>query len=69
MLACVWQVLFALMRARYKFKIYAPATSGHPDFDRAFRVQQNFVEHYVCESVPSPQCIPALTLLLLGSHC
>ena len=31
-------------RARAKFKIAAPAMSGHPDFDRIFRVQMNTLE-------------------------
>ena len=31
-------------RARYKFGVKAPATTGHPDFERAFRVQMNTLE-------------------------
>ena len=31
-------------RARYKYEIAAPATSGHPDFDRAFRIHANTLE-------------------------
>jgi glutathione S-transferase len=31
------------MRAKHAIK--APATSGHPEFDRAFRVQMNTLEH------------------------
>jgi glutathione S-transferase len=31
-------------RARVKFGIVAPATTGNPDFERAFRVQQNTLE-------------------------
>ncbi|HEY7900113.1 MAG TPA: MAPEG family protein [Caulobacteraceae bacterium] len=31
-------------RARGKFDIAAPATSGHPDFDRAFRIHANTLE-------------------------
>jgi glutathione S-transferase len=31
-------------RARQKFSIPAPAMSGHPDFDRIFRVQMNTLE-------------------------
>ena len=31
-------------RARFKFNIKAPATSGHPEFERAFRVQMNTLE-------------------------
>ena len=31
-------------RARAKFKVPAPAMSGHPDFERAVRVQMNTLE-------------------------
>ena len=31
-------------KARVAFGIKAPATSGHPDFERAFRVQMNTLE-------------------------
>jgi uncharacterized membrane protein YecN with MAPEG domain len=31
-------------RARAAHKIAAPATTGHPEFERAFRVQQNTLE-------------------------
>ncbi len=34
-------------RARGKYGIQAPATSGHPAFDRAFRVQMNTLENAV----------------------
>ncbi|KRE88359.1 hypothetical protein ASG87_07025 [Frateuria sp. Soil773] len=34
----------AVGRARSKYGIKAPATSGHPAFDRAFRVQMNTLE-------------------------
>lgn len=33
--------------ARGRFGIKAPATSGHPTFDRAFRVQMNTLENTV----------------------
>jgi glutathione S-transferase len=32
---------------RVRHGVAAPATSGHPDFDRAFRVQQNTLEQLV----------------------
>jgi glutathione S-transferase len=35
---------FAVGRARGRYKIQAPATSGHPAFERAFRVQMNTLE-------------------------
>jgi uncharacterized MAPEG superfamily protein len=31
-------------RARGKFGVKAPATAGHPDFERTFRVQMNTLE-------------------------
>jgi uncharacterized MAPEG superfamily protein len=31
-------------RARGKFGVKAPATTGHPDFERAFRAQMNTLE-------------------------
>ena len=31
-------------RARSKFEVAAPATSGHPEFDRMFRVHANTLE-------------------------
>src|SRR5258708_25261486 len=31
-------------RARGKYSIAAPAISGHPDFERAFRIQANTLE-------------------------
>lgn len=45
-------------RMRYKHKIAAPACSGHPEFDRAFRVQMNTLEHL-------PILIPLLWLTAL----
>ncbi len=38
---------FAVGRGRGKYKIQAPATSGHPDFERLFRVQMNTLESLV----------------------
>jgi uncharacterized membrane protein YecN with MAPEG domain len=37
-------VSIAVARARSRFALPAPATSGHPDFERYFRVQQNTLE-------------------------
>ncbi len=34
-------------KARGKYQIEAPATTGHPQFDRTFRVQMNTVENAV----------------------
>lgn len=33
--------------ARSRYKVPAPATTGHPDFERYFRVQQNTLEQLV----------------------
>ena len=41
-LYCYTGVLVA--RARQKFGVVAPATTGHIDFERVFRVQQNTLE-------------------------
>jgi glutathione S-transferase len=35
-------------RARRRFGVRAPATSGDPGFDRVFRVQMNTLEQLVC---------------------
>ncbi|HET7268240.1 MAG TPA: MAPEG family protein [Oleiagrimonas sp.] len=44
-------LLFGVMvltgRARMKYQIKAPATSGHPMFERAYRIQMNTLEHAV----------------------
>lgn len=40
-------VAWVVGRARDKYKVQAPATTGHPDFERAFRVQMNTVENAV----------------------
>jgi uncharacterized membrane protein YecN with MAPEG domain len=34
-------------RARSRYKISAPATTGNQDFERVFRAQQNTLEHLV----------------------
>ena len=34
----------AVAKARQKFGVVAPATTGHTDFERVFRVQQNTLE-------------------------
>jgi uncharacterized membrane protein YecN with MAPEG domain len=39
-------------RARAKYRILAPATTGHPDFERVYRVHQNTLESLVA-FVPS----------------
>jgi glutathione S-transferase len=39
--------VFAVGRARGKYGIEAPAVSGHPAFERAYRVQMNTLENSV----------------------
>jgi glutathione S-transferase len=51
-------VFAAAGRARHRFDIKAPAVTGAPEFERAFRVQQNTLEQLVW-------FIPALWLFAL----
>ena len=51
-------VFAAAGRARHRFDIKAPAVTGAPEFERAFRVQQNTLEQIVW-------FIPALWLFAL----
>ncbi len=46
-LILLFAVAWNVGRARGRYKIDAPATSGHPKFDLAFRVQMNTVENAV----------------------
>lgn len=34
--------------ARTRYKVHAPATSGHPQFERMYRVQMNTLELLAC---------------------
>lgn len=52
LVVCLALVLYFVLaaqvgQARGKFKINAPATTGHPDFERIFRVQQNTHESLI----------------------
>ncbi|GJP53495.1 hypothetical protein CLOM_g12658 [Closterium sp. NIES-68] len=40
------RTLLGIRAARIKHRIFAPAMSGNPDFDRVIRVQANFVEQF-----------------------
>ncbi|HXE77495.1 MAG TPA: MAPEG family protein [Rhodanobacter sp.] len=40
----LFATLWVAGRARYKYGVKAPATSGHPAFERAYRVQMNTIE-------------------------
>jgi glutathione S-transferase len=48
-LALVEYLVFSTLvgRARGKFNVPAPATTGHPEFERTFRVHQNTLEQLV----------------------
>lgn len=47
--AVLWLVITGIMvgRARTKYKVRAPATTGDPAFERAYRVQMNELENLV----------------------
>ena len=45
-------------QARVKFGVHAPAITGHPDFERAFRIQMNTLEWM-------PIFLPALWLFAI----
>lgn len=53
--------MFAVGRAREKYAIKAPAISGHPAFERAYRVQMNTLEATV-------MFLPALWLAARYGH-
>jgi glutathione S-transferase len=46
LLVYVWTIAACAM-ARGRYGVAAPAVTGHPDFERAFRVQQNTLEQLV----------------------
>ena len=52
---------FLVGRARARYGIKAPATTGHPDFERVFRVQMNTLEACV-------MFLPALWVATLYGH-
>jgi uncharacterized membrane protein YecN with MAPEG domain len=57
LLVYFWNAI-AAGASRGKHKIEAPATTGHPDFERKLRVQQNMIEQLV-------MFIPALWIFSL----
>lgn len=52
---------FQVGKARVKHEIHAPAITGHPEFERAFRVQQNTLELLIVY-------VPALFLFATFVH-
>lgn len=53
-----WATIALVGRARGKYKISAPAVTGHADFERTFRVQQNTLESLIMH-------LPALWLFAI----
>ena len=53
-----WATIALVGRARGKYQISAPAVSGHADFERVFRVQQNTLESLIMH-------LPALWLFAI----
>ncbi len=49
LLAVIQYFFFAIIvgRARETYGVAAPATTGHPEFERRFRVQQNTLEQLI----------------------
>ena len=49
LLAILWYVatIYQVVRAHSRYKIHAPAMSGHPALERAVRVQDNTLEQIV----------------------
>lgn len=61
----------AVGRGRARYKIVAPATTGHPDFERLFRIQMNTLEGlamflpalWVAAHYASPELVGGIGLL------
>jgi glutathione S-transferase len=68
-LAQYYYFVMAVGAARGKHKVSAPAITGHPDFERTYRVQMNTLEQLIV-FVPSMICfaefISARWAVLLG---
>lgn len=49
-LAIVQYLVFGMLvgRARQRYGVRAPATTGHEQFERAYRVQMNTLEQIIC---------------------
>ncbi len=46
LLLLLWKIA-RVGKARYRFGVEAPAVTGHPEFERHFRVQMNMIEGLV----------------------
>ncbi len=65
LLVYVWN-FFSAGAARGKHKILAPATTGHPEFERKLRVQQNMLEQLVI-FIPSLWIFSLTLQVLVGT--
>ena len=51
-------VAWRVVQARVRYKIIAPAMTGHPAFERAVRVQMNTIENSAGCSCRPCGCLP-----------
>ena len=66
----------AVALARGRYKIAAPATTGHPDFERVFRVQMNTLEalalflpaFWIAARYSDPRVVGGIGLLWVGGR-
>jgi hypothetical protein len=66
----------AVAFARGRYKISAPATTGHPDFERVFRVQMNTLEAlalflpalWIAARYSDPRVVGGIGLLWVGGR-
>ncbi|MCV2370569.1 MAPEG family protein [Roseateles oligotrophus] len=78
LLAIAQYIFFAVLagRARSKYGVQAPATTGHPVFERFYRVQMNTLEllvaylpaQWLAAQYWSPQWMASLGLVYLGGR-
>ena len=65
---------FNVGQMRVKHGVKAPATSGHPEFERMFRVQQNTMEQlvmfipalWICAQFGDPRWVAGIGLFIIG---
>ena len=65
LLVYVWNFM-AAGQARGKHKIEAPATTGHPEFERKLRIQQNMIEQLIL-FIPALWIFSLTVSILAGS--
>jgi glutathione S-transferase len=67
---------FAVGRGRGKYNVPAPATTGHPDFERLFRVQMNTLEalamflpaFWVAAQLADPRAVSGIGFLWVAAR-